>query len=180
MDVKVGEKAPEAVFEDHMGKTWRIPDDFRGRRVVLVFLRHLGCPLCLKRIDELKTDFEKFKELGAQLVVFVQSTWERTKKYAEKKAIPFLLVADREKTVYSIYGVEKGGIGAFLTPSVFKKSLSATLKGYMHGAFEGDELQKPAEFVLDENGMVIWAHYGKDISDSADNDQLMIALRSSL
>lgn len=177
MEVKIGEKAPEAVFEDNTGKTWRLPDDFNGKKTVLVFLRHLGCPLCMRRIDELKSDFEKFKSHEAQVIVFVQSTWERARKYAEKKALPFMLVGDREKTVYSIYGVERGGVTALLAPSVLKKSLSATLKGYMHGPFEGDELQKPAEFVLDEKGVVIWAHYGKDISDSSDNEQLLKVLK---
>ena len=74
------------------------------------------------------------------------------------------------------YGVERGGLMAFVAPSVLKASAKATLKGYMHGKFEGDELQKPAEFIISPDGEIKWAHYGKDISDATENKKLLAEL----
>ena len=63
-----------------------------------------------------------------------------------------------------------------LAPNVLKESVKATLKGYMHGKFEGDEFQKPADFIIAPDGKILWAHYGKDISDSTPNELLIAEL----
>jgi len=46
-------------------------------------------------------------------------------------------------------------------------------KGHLHGKFEGDEFQVPASFLLGPDGAVIYAHYGKDISDFGNIDELL-------
>ena len=173
MKLERGASAPFFEAEDSHEHTWRFPDDFKDKKLVLVFLRHLGCPLCKRRIDELKKDYLRFKESGAELMVIVDSTRPRVEKYADGKSIPYPLVWDKEKRIYSAYGVERGGLKAFLAPRVLKASLSATLKGYLHGPILGSELQKPAEFIIDKSGKVVWAHYGEDISDSTPNETLL-------
>lgn len=173
-----GTAVPIFEAEDAHGHTWQIPDDFKDKILVLVFLRHLGCPLCMRRIDELKDEYSRIKDIGAELMVMVQSTKVRVEKYSEKKSIPFPLVSDKEKKIYSLFGVERGGLAAFLAPRVLKESAKATLKGYFHGALEGDELQKPAEFIVGKSGKIEWAHYGEDISDSSPNEIILKELRS--
>ena len=172
-----GAKAPIFEAEDAKGHIWHIPEDLKGKKLVMVFLRHLGCPLCMRRIDELKNEYYRFDELGAMLMVIVQSTRARVASYSEKKSIPYPLVPDKDKKIYDLFGVERGGIGAFLAPRVLVESAKATLKGYFHGAFEGDELQKPAEFIIKPGGEIAWANYGRDISDSTPNERIFNELK---
>ena len=40
--------------------------------------------------------------------------------------------------------------------------------GYKHGACEGNELQLPAAFVVDKEGRISYAHYGKSAGDTPD------------
>ncbi len=173
MKYKAGSTAPSFEVEDASGKVWKIPEGLEGRRLALVFLRHLGCPLCLRKVDELNADAARFDALNASIMVIVQGTGARVKSFSSKKNLKISLVADKEKKIYGMWGVERGGIGAFLAPKVLKESAKATLKGYMHGKFEGDELQKPADFIIAPDGKIEWAHYGRNVSDSTENEILI-------
>lgn len=48
----------------------------------------------------------------------------------------------------------------------------AIAAGYAHGEYEGDELQLPATFVVDENLKVLYAKYSKDLDDLPTIDDL--------
>ena len=173
MKLDIGSKSPAFEAADAKGNQWKAPQGPGGKYLVLVFLRHLGCPLCMKRIDDLNADATRFDALGASVIVVVEGTSERVRAYASKKNLTISLVGDKEKKIYGAYGVERGKITAMLAPKVLRESLRATLKGYMHGRFEGDELQKPADFIIAPDGKIAWAHYGKNISDSTPNDKLI-------
>jgi len=173
MKLDIGSKAPAFEAADAKGKQWKVPQELGGKYLVLVFLRHLGCPLCMKRVDELNSDVTRFDALGASVIAVVEGTSERVRTYASKKNLTISLVGDKEKKIYGTYGVERGKITAMLAPNVLRESIRATLKGYMHGKFEGDELQKPADFIVTPDGKIVWAHYGKNIGDSTPNDKLI-------
>ena len=168
-----GDKIEPFSFTDHAGKEWSFPDDFKDTRLALFFLRHLGCPLCKEKVDELKARAADFESRSIKLAAVVQSTEKRSAEYAEKQGIGFSLVPDREKVLYTRFDVRKGGIKEFTAPKVLVSSIRATLKGHMHGKFEGDELQVPASFLLSAEGGIIYSHYGKDISDFGSVDELL-------
>jgi len=180
MKLDVGAKAPSFEVEDARGKVWDVPRNMGDRYLALVFLRHLGCPLCMRRIDEISNDIPRFDSAGADVLVVVESTPARVKSYTDKKGLRVALVGDRDKNLYRGFGVERGDFKSFLSPNVLKASVKATLKGYMHGKFEGDELQKPAEFIISPSGKIAWAHYGKDISDSTASDMLLRQLEDAV
>jgi peroxiredoxin len=165
MTLTAGAKAPSFNFIDHAGKEWKYPDDFKDHKVAIFFLRHLGCPLCKEKVDELKASFAAFDAKKAALVAVVQSTPKRVADYAAKAALPYSLVPDREKRLYDLFDVKKGGLREFTAPAAFKATIRATFKGHLHGMFEGDEFQVPASFLLSGSGQVVYAHYGKDVSD---------------
>ena len=168
----VGDNAPKFEFEDQDGKKYLFPDGFKGKWLALFFLRHLGCPLCMEKLNALKGNFKQYRDSGIDLCVVVQSTPRRVTEYARDKGIPFHLIADHDKVFYDLYGVKRGGIGAFLAPSVMLASVRSTLKGNFHGKFEGDELQKPAAFLVDTQGKIVFADYGKNIADIVGEDEI--------
>ena len=57
--------------------------------------------------------------------------------------------------------------------ALIMKFLKAFRSGIKHGDYEGNELQLPALFIVDENRKVIKAHYGKDIMDMPSVDELI-------
>ncbi|HBG29515.1 MAG TPA: hypothetical protein DDW98_02630, partial [Gammaproteobacteria bacterium] len=54
----------------------------------------------------------------------------------------------------------------------------AVRQGYGHGAFEGRETQQPAAFVIDGNGQIRQAHYGRNITDLPDPNVLLSEARA--
>lgn len=176
MAVSKGDKAPGFETEDQKGNMVRVPS---GRKTALMFMRYLGCPLCLHKMDEVKAKMDEFNAAGADVMVVVQSTSSRVKSFSDQKGVPFLLISDREKKFYQLYDVKAGGLGAMLSPNVLKETVKATFKGKMHGAFEGDEFQIPASFVVGTDGKVHFAYYGRDVADFGDVAELIAAVKSA-
>lgn len=170
-----GEKAGSFKFLDQSGKERKFPEEFGGEKTALFFLRHLGCPLCKAKIAELKTAAPRFKDKGVRLIAVVQSTPRRVAEFWAKEGLSFILVPDREKRLYNAFQVRRGGFKEYTAPSAFKATVRATLQGHMHGRFEGDEFQVPAAFLLAPGGEIVYVHYGKDISDFGDVDELLRA-----
>jgi thioredoxin-dependent peroxiredoxin len=173
MKYVVGDKVKEFGFTDQAGKERKFPDDFKDGKVALFFLRHLGCSLCKLTVAELKDNHARFAAKSVRAVVVVQSTPKRVAEYAQKAGLPYLLVSDRERRLYDAFDVQRGGLKEFTAPAAFKQTIRATLKGHLHGMFEGDELQVPASFLLAPGGEVLYAHYGKDISDFGSVEELL-------
>ena len=163
--LNTGELAPKFEFNSQDGKKINFPADFKGKWLALIFLRHLGCPLCMEKINELASNHQKYKDQGLELFVVVQSTEKRVKDYILKKGIKFNMIPDHGRAIYDLYGVAKGGLAAFLAPAVTVATIRATLKGNFHGPFEGDELQKPASFIINPDGKLAFSEYGRNIAD---------------
>lgn len=172
MTLAMGTKVSPFSFLDQNGKEMKFPEDF-GSKVAIFFLRHLGCPLCKEKIAELKTHQHRFAQHGIRLVAVVQSTPKRAQEVHLNQSLPYILAPDREKRLYQLFDVKKGGFKEFTAPAAFMASVRATFKGHTHGKFEGDELQVPASFLLGPDGTVIYAHYGKNISDFGSIDALL-------
>lgn len=172
MTLSSGQTVSPFSFVDQAGKEMKFPGDF-GSKVAIFFLRHLGCPLCKEKIAELKLNQPRFAQKGVRLVAVVQSTPKRAQEVHLSQGLPFILAPDREKRLYGLFDVKKGGLKEFTAPSAAKASLRAMFKGHMHGKFEGDEFQVPASFLLAPDGAVIYAHYGRDISDFGNIDELL-------
>ena len=145
----------------------------RGGAVALVFLRHLGCPICRMELATLQRRHAELTAEGARVVVFVDSPDPSVTEHATKKDVPFELVADPAQVVYRSYGVERGGPLAMLAPGAVAKSLKATAQGFMHGKFEGSELQLPADFVVGPDGRITFARMGKHVGDNAPFETLL-------
>lgn len=173
MKLVIGDKVKEFWFVDQGGRERRFPEDFKDEKVALFFLRHLGCPLCKMTVAELAENHTRFAAKSVRTVAVVQSTPKRVREYAQKNNLPYLLVSDRERRLYDAFDVQRGGLKEFTAPAALKQTIRATLKGHLHGAFEGDELQVPASFLIAPSGEVLYAHYGKDISDFGSVEELL-------
>ena len=159
MRVKVGNEAP--LFEADSVNMGRVSlKEHRGSRVLLVFGRYFGCPVC-------QYDFDSLLEmhrggLAAEVVYVTQSSPESARAYIEGLDVGFPVVPaaklDGGYSIYSEYGVGRFGLSS--VPGLIRRSREARGSGKVHGPYEGSETQSPADFVIDEGGRVIWAHVG--------------------
>jgi len=169
---RTGDAAPDLTIDDARGETLRL-SDWRGHPVVLVFLRHLGCPICRMELAELRRQHDAFARLDARVVVFVDATPDRVASFAQREDVALHLVGDGQRRVYEQYGVRRGGLREFAAPGAALRSVRATLKGHLHGRFEGSERQLPADLVIDGEGIVRFAHLGAHIGDNTPLEELL-------
>ena len=86
-------------------------------------------------------------------------------EYAGKDYSPVRIIPNPSRDLYRLYGVE-GSWKGFLTGSLQFGTFAKALKeGHLPGKVEGDMNMIPADFVIDEQGKILIAYYGKDISD---------------
>ena len=139
----------------------------RGNKVYLSFERNAGCPVCNLRMHKLLKEAEFFKTNNITVLMVYESPLKKMKEYLGENKYPFHFLSDPHAKLYNLYGVEK--------------SMAKVLKGLAHGLMSkviaGYKLFKkpmmqdgalnriPAEFLIDEKGKLIAAHYGKFIGD---------------
>ncbi len=107
--VEVGARAPSFEAVAHTGERVRVPDDFKGRIVVLYFYPRAMTPGCTRegvRFNELLDEFER---RGAVVLGISTDTVEENRRFAEKMRFGFKLLSDPEGRVAEMYGVLRRG-----------------------------------------------------------------------
>jgi len=156
--LRPGDRAPDFDLDSvNMGRVTL--GDYRGRRLLLVFGRYFGCPVCQFDFDQL-IGFRR--ETGIDVLYMVQSKPESAREYIAGRGVDFPVVpvpreGDRYR-VYDAYGVGSLGPGAILR--MFRRARDARRAGKVHGPYEGLETQSPADFVIDGDGTILRAHVG--------------------
>jgi peroxiredoxin len=168
-----GTIAPDFVFDTPWKKGQKLSGFTKKGTTVLMFLRYMGCPICQMKIAELKRQFPLFKERGVSLLVVLQSTPENITPMISEKEMPFVIVCDPQERLFTLYGVKPGSIFGYVTPTTIVRAIRAVGKGFKHGKYEGNEKQLPATFIIDKNGTVAYAHYGKNVADVPKTEKLL-------
>lgn len=102
--LEVGTMAPDFALPDQNGTIRRLLD-FRGQKVVLYFYPKDMTAGCTKQACGFGELYPQFREKGAVVLGISKDTVASHKKFAEKYNLPFLLLADPERTVIEAYGV---------------------------------------------------------------------------
>ena len=116
---------------------------------------------------------------GLTTIVFYHSPAEKLAA-TQDVATPFDLVADPEKQIFAKYGVETG-LRGFVSPTVMRDYAKALAAGYAPGLFssDGGVTTNPADFIVDANGQIVFAHYGTQYADSLDATDVLAAWNST-
>jgi peroxiredoxin len=138
----------------------------QGRPVLLSFYRYASCPLCNLRINELIAKHPGWSARGLQMIAVFQSPRRSIEQYVGRQDAPFPIIADPGQQLYAKYGVE-GHTGKFLLGITAHpvKMLKAFARGFLPGKIETELTMIPADFLIDKDGVIEQAYYGKDASD---------------
>ena len=172
-----GGTIPNFKFQTAYEQDIDLYERLKGKKTFLLFLRYYGCTVCQVDIHNLKTDYEKFAQRGAQVLVVLQSDPKLVEAEAPKGTLPFDIICDPEQTLYKQFEIKPAksmlGLVSFSLPG---KMGAAKKMGFEHGKYEGNEQQLPAVFLLDENGKVMYAHYAKNLTDMPSHDEMLSML----
>jgi len=144
--------------------------DYRGKRVLLGFFRHAGCPFCNMRVHRLQARYKELKALGLEMIFFFESDAETLLGNMFHKSVsPIPLIADPLKLVYDGYGIENSGFKSAKShiTSFFSNAVQAKIKGIPVHWMAGNESIStiPAEFLINEYGVVYKLLYSTSLTD---------------
>jgi peroxiredoxin len=166
MKLKVGQKIPDFKLVSISGKEFSASSMY-GSRYMLSFYRYASCPFCNLRISFL-TELHKELGLNDQFLAVFQSDQKDMEKYVLKQAIEFPMFSDFKKVYYRKFGVEKSALAYIRGALNISDMLKAYKKGFKISKSQGDKTTIPADFIVSEDGIILEAFYGKDISDHLD------------
>lgn len=142
-------------------------------KTALVFLRYYGCPICQLDLHEYAESYGKIAAAGGQLLVVLQSDPGKLAEQITPATFPFDIICDPEMTLYQQLSIEPASsMLKMMSFSAVRKIIRSTKQGFKHGAYEGNEQQLPAAFILDRDRNVVFAHYGKDVADVPNGEAL--------
>jgi peroxiredoxin len=144
--------------------------DYRGKKVLIAFFRHAGCPFCNVRVYNLQKRVEEFRAKNLEMIFFFESTKETLLNHKFHREVnPIPLIADPEKIWYDKYGVETSAMKSAVShvTSILQTAIRAKMKGLPVHTMEGSESINtiPAEFLIDEKGVVKKVHYARGLND---------------
>ena len=173
MKLTSNQAAPAFSIQDVDGKTVRL-SDYKGKKILVTFYRNVGCPVCNFRFHELQKQSEYFKSKGLELLAAYESSAENMKEYLAGESFYATMIPNPDQSLYKLYGIER--------------SMGKMMKGMFHRAMakmkagkklfkkkikqDGNSNRIGADFLIDENGIIVISYYGKYLGDHLSVEEL--------
>ncbi len=175
MQLKKGDKSPEFEVLDYKNIKQTLLDN--EQPVLLTFFRHAGCPMCNLRVHELILAQEKLQQYNLKIITVFESPTKSIVKDVGRQNPPFPIIPDPGRVLYKLFGVNISWVGFvkifFIRPKhVFEAIFK---KGFIPNFSEATPMM-PADFLINKDGIICEAYYGKDIGDHLSLVDLYAAL----
>ncbi|MDQ3535160.1 MAG: thioredoxin-dependent thiol peroxidase [Bacteroidota bacterium] len=131
MQLKVGQKAPDFSSTAQNGDIIRLSDQ-QGKKIILYFYPKDNTPGCTAQACNLRDNFPQLTEKGYIIFGVSTDTAESHIKFIQKQQLPFVLIADTDRSIHELYGV-------WQEKSMYGKKYMGTVR---------------TTFVINENGVI--------------------------
>lgn len=185
LPIQVGDPAPDVELVDHEGKARRISDFWQEAPLHLFFMRHYGCSCMKERWSQLREEYPKLREAGANLLAIGMGQPERTRLFIEVREIPVPVLCDPERRAYDAYGIIEGTPPTILHDTPWPPGNEAAGRRLMESRRETDlrlvdnPWILPAEFIIDQKGVIRYAHRYQYCEDYPPTTVLLGAIRAA-
>ena len=102
--LEVGMRAPDFTLSDKDGQAVSL-SDFLEKKVVLYFYPKDNTPGCTRQACAFAGAYKEFERRGVAVIGVSRDSVASHQKFAEKYGLPFVLLADPERTAIEAYGV---------------------------------------------------------------------------
>ena len=99
-----GMKAPAFTLTDGQGKSVSL-QDFHGKKVVLYFYAKDNTPGCTRQACAFGTSYAEFEKRNTVVIGISKDSVSSHARFAEKYALPFILLSDPDLAAIQAYGV---------------------------------------------------------------------------
>jgi peroxiredoxin len=170
--LKVGDRAPAIVLSNAKGQTVDVAKLLRHGPVIVTFYRGGWCPYCNLELKAYQDVLPEIEAAGAALVAISPEKPDDTLSTAEKNALAFEVLSDVGQKVGRAFGLVYE----------FTEELKTAYHGFKldiparNGTPEEWALPVSATYVIDRDGIIIYAYTDPDYRDRADPRKVIAAL----
>ena len=101
----IGDAAPDAASRDEQENQVRLADLYGPGFTLIYFYPKADTPGCTAQACSLRDDFAELQARGVRVIGVSADGPEAQRRFKEKYRLPFMLLADRERTVAKVFGV---------------------------------------------------------------------------
>ena len=164
MRLQKGKIIPEIILPSIDGTEFST-SSIKGKPYMISFFRFATCPFCNMRVHKLVSKFDEFGE-DFTIVAIFDSPIDHLTEHASNHHAPFPILADEKNIYYRAFGIERSVKGMFTgIITRFPTLVQGMFKGYIPTSFKGNILTMPADFLINPDGTIHTAYYGKDDGD---------------
>ncbi|MFB6306118.1 MAG: SelL-related redox protein [Flavobacteriales bacterium] len=127
-------------------------DMSKRTNVMLVFLRHFGCPFCKETLNDLSKDRNKIEKYGTNIVLVHMLPEELAERILKLYGLERVShIGDPNMELYHHFGLKKAKYSQLLClKSIFRAFKAIVINGHLTGKPLGCCYQLPGVFVLSE------------------------------
>lgn len=177
MKLKVGMTAPIFDFEDIYDQEVSLKK-MLGKKIYLSFFRSTSCPFCNLRAYQMIKMVPRLKDKIQMVFIFESKKSYLLNSSFTEELKPIQVIGDTEKELYHLYGAESSL--KMYAKSQFSSKYYKQFKAIKDLNLEVnkedknfDKLQVPADFLIDEEGVLQVVHYGNTITDRLDEEVIV-------
>ena len=161
-----------AAFSSSRGRT--LADLSNEAPVLVVFLRHGGCPFCREVLAQLQSLSAELTKRGLQLaIVHMMEPQQASQLLARYQLQDVHSFSDPERKLYELFQVKRGKLAEVAGPAIWWSGFKTTiLSGHLPGIPGKDVQQLGAALILDK-GQIVASHFSQNSADQPDWDQLL-------
>ena len=174
MKLKVGDSMPQFKYSTAYDCNLDYLDETSGKKAALFFLRYYGCTVCQLDLVEIEEHSDEFIKNGIDLKVVLQSDPGKMSENLMKNPLSYDIICDPDMELYNRFEINPAKSKfKLISCNAIKNVARAQKAGLKHGEYEGEEMQLPAVFAMDESGKIIYSKYAKDLADIPSAEELL-------
>ncbi|MDY6846534.1 MAG: thioredoxin-dependent thiol peroxidase [Chloroflexota bacterium] len=150
MVLSKGVKAPDFELQDSEGQVHKL-SDYTGQTIVVYFYPKDDTPGCTKEACSFRDSYADFKKAGVTIIGISPDKVASHKKFKDKYALPFTLLADPDHKVceaYDVWGLKKAFGREY--EGVFRTTYIIGPEGEVKHVFENVKPSEHSKEVLSE------------------------------
>lgn len=170
--LKVGDRAPAIVLMNAKGQTVDVARLLKKGPVIVTFYRGGWCPYCNLELKAYQQILPEIAAAGASLIAISPEKPDESLSTAEKNALSFEVLSDVGQNVGRAFGLVYD----------FTDELKSAYRGFnldipaRNGTPEEWALPVSATYVIDRDGIIVYAYTDPDYRDRADPREVLAAL----
>ena len=167
-----GQQAPSFELPDADGKLITLGSRLKSGSVVVTFYRGGWCPYCNIALRALQSHLPEIKRYGGSLVAISPERPDQSLNTREKLELGFDVLSDHDNIV-----ARRFGLVYHVSDAARERLLELGRDLVAHNGSQTWELPITATYVVDPNGLIVFAHIDADYRDRLDPALIVEALR---